>query len=104
SGLIYRDDNNDGIHQAAEPLFSGQTVQLLDSTNAVVATTTTDAGGNYLFTGLAAGTYSVRQPNQPAGTLAGKTTAGTISGAGGGTPGTASAVAITPSIISNIVL
>ncbi|HEY4374439.1 MAG TPA: SdrD B-like domain-containing protein, partial [Burkholderiales bacterium] len=104
SGTIYRDDNNDGIHQASEPAFSGQTVNLTGTDtlgNPVSRSTTTDAGGNYAFVGLAAGTYQVTEPSQPAGTLNGKTTVGTI---GGVATGAASAVSATPSTISNIVL
>jgi len=37
---------------ANEPPLAGVTVNLLDSTGAVVATTETDVNGNYLFTGL----------------------------------------------------
>ena len=37
------------------------TLQLLNSSNQIVATTTTDANGNYSFTGLRAGTYSVQE-------------------------------------------
>lgn len=69
----------------------------------VSRTVTTDALGNYAFTGLNAGSYSVTEPTQPPGTLNGITTAGTISGGGGGTPGTATGAA-TPSAINTIQL
>jgi protocatechuate 3,4-dioxygenase beta subunit len=47
---VWRDDNNDGVQGANEPGIAGVTVQLFDpSTNAVVATATTDANGNYFF-------------------------------------------------------
>lgn len=36
---------------------------LLDSTGAVVATTTTDANGNYLFTGLVSDSFMVEYTN-----------------------------------------
>lgn len=39
---------------------AGVTVELLDGGGTVVATTTTDAGGNFVFTGLAPGNYSIR--------------------------------------------
>lgn len=70
----------------------------------VSLTTTTDALGNYAFTGLDPGSYTVTEPNQPAGTNNGITTAGPVTGGGGGTPGTATGVATTPSVISNIIL
>ena len=68
----------------------------------------TDPAGGYVFTGLAAGTYSVRQPNQPAGTLDGKNTAGTSFINGTGTAGTPTAngqaTVLAPSRIDNITL
>ena len=104
SGVVYHDDNNDGLVAVSEQPYAGQTMQLLDALNTVIATTTTDASGFYAFTNLDAGTYTVRQVSQPAGSLSGKTTTGTVVGAGGGTPGTASAPTVSPSTISTIVL
>ncbi len=103
SGRIFRDANNDGMAQPADTGIAGQTVELLDSVGAVITTTTTDASGNYQFAGLVAGTYSVREPAQPAGTLNGITSAGTIAN-GVGTIGTPSTVATLPSVVSNISL
>ena len=103
SGKIFRDGNNDGIAQPADSGIAGQTVELLNNVGVVIATTTTDAAGNYQFTNLAAGTYSIREPNQPPGTLNGTTTAGTIVN-GAGTAGTASGVGTAPSTVSNITL
>ena len=71
---------------------------------AVNLTTTTDALGNYSFAGLRAGNYTVTEPTQPAGTNNGITTAGAIVGAAGGTAGSATAIAVTPSAVSNIIL
>jgi uncharacterized repeat protein (TIGR01451 family) len=65
---------NDGKQSGAEPGVANVTVQLLNSQGAVIATTTTDAQGNYLFTGLPAGDYRVRVAAaefQPGGDLAG---------------------------------
>ncbi|HEY1012098.1 MAG TPA: SdrD B-like domain-containing protein, partial [Herpetosiphonaceae bacterium] len=39
---------------------------LVDSTGRVIATTTTDASGNYTFLDIPAGNYTVRVPDQPA--------------------------------------
>ncbi|MDB5806436.1 MAG: hypothetical protein JWN73_3758 [Betaproteobacteria bacterium] len=100
SGLVYRDDNNNGLHATAEPPIAGVTVTL---SGPVSLTTTTDAAGNYLFSGLPAGVYTVTE-TQPAAYLNGKTTAGTITGAGGGTAGTASGPGVAPSAISTITL
>ncbi|MEJ8851345.1 SdrD B-like domain-containing protein [Variovorax rhizosphaerae] len=49
-----------GIQDAGEAGLAGVSVRLLDSTGAVVATQTTNANGNYLFTSLVAGSYSVQ--------------------------------------------
>jgi uncharacterized repeat protein (TIGR01451 family) len=65
---------NDGKQTGDEPGVANVTVQLLSSQGAVLATTTTDAQGNYLFTGLPAGDYRVRVAAaefQPGGDLAG---------------------------------
>ena len=102
SGRIYRDDNNNGLFDGTDAGFGGQTVNLLDSAGAVLRTTTTAADGTYSFAGLPAGTYSVDQPAQPAGTNNGITSPGTITGSG--TAGTATAPALTPSRVANIVL
>jgi hypothetical protein len=45
--------------------MSGVTIQLLASTGAVALTTTTNASGNYSFTGLPAGTYRLVTRNTP---------------------------------------
>jgi len=43
SGPVYRDDSRNGGQDGTEPGYSGVTVQLLDASGNVVATTTTDA-------------------------------------------------------------
>jgi hypothetical protein len=59
--FVWQDLNGDGIQGNAtdEPGIPGVTVQLLGPGDVVVATTTTDPDGYYLFTGLSAGTYKV---------------------------------------------
>ncbi|HEU4328101.1 MAG TPA: SdrD B-like domain-containing protein [Roseiflexaceae bacterium] len=58
---IWQDDNGDGRQQAVERGIAGVTVELIDpATGRVLATTTTDAQGGYLFTGLPLGSYAVR--------------------------------------------
>ena len=101
-GKVFVDQNNNGLQNGADPGLAGVRVDLLDGGGAQVATTTTDAGGNYAFTGLAPGNYSVREPAQPAGTSNGITTAGSVGN--GGSAGTATAVAVLPSRINGIVL
>ncbi len=56
---VWYDNNRDGDQDAGEPGIAGVTVQLLDAANTVVATTTTDAFGMYIFTNLNPGVYRV---------------------------------------------
>ena len=66
SGTVYTDTNGDGTQQAGESGLSGVTVQLLNASGAVIATTTTAGDGSYSFTGVTPGAYSVRETD-PAG-------------------------------------
>ncbi len=59
---VWIDADNNGVLDSGEVAVAGVTVELLDSSGAVVATTTTDADGAYLFSGLAAGDYVVSIP------------------------------------------
>lgn len=66
--LVWLDTNQDGIQDPGELGVAGVTVTLYDAvTNAVLGTKTTDALGNYIFTGLQAGSYKVGFTNIPAG-------------------------------------
>jgi hypothetical protein len=58
---IWTDSNKNGLQDAGEQGIGGVAVELLQGGN-VIATTTTDANGNYAFTGLKAGSYVVRFP------------------------------------------
>ncbi len=51
---VWNDLNKDGIQNPDEPGIANVTLELLDSTNVVVGTVTTDANGNYLFSSQAA--------------------------------------------------
>ncbi|MCP5089621.1 MAG: hypothetical protein GY949_01720, partial [Gammaproteobacteria bacterium] len=54
---------SNGVQDGTEPGLVGVTVELIDdATSTVIATTTTGAGGAYLFTGLPEGDYVVRVP------------------------------------------
>ena len=57
--LVWLDDG-DGYQGALEVGVGGVTVNLLNSSGLIAATTVTDTGGKYLFTGLVAGTYEVQ--------------------------------------------
>lgn len=79
SGRVWRDANRDGNLDGGEVGINNVTINLSGTDtlgNAVTRTTTTDASGNYSFTDLPAGTYSITE-TQPAGY--GSTTPNTIS-------------------------
>jgi hypothetical protein len=66
SGTVFLDANADGIRQPSEVTgIAGVTITLRDSNGNVVATTTTDAAGNYLFANVPPGNYTIEQ-TQPA--------------------------------------
>jgi serine-aspartate repeat-containing protein C/D/E len=55
---VWLDKNGNGLQDDGESGKSGVTVQLRDTSGAVIKTTTTDSNGNYKFS-VEAGTYSV---------------------------------------------
>ena len=57
---VWLDTNGNGRQDAGEAGVAQVTVRLLNAAGTVVATTTTDANGNYLFNNLVPGTYSVQ--------------------------------------------
>lgn len=65
--LVWFDLNFDGLQSNGEPGVQGVSVTLYDNANAAVATTTTNALGEYYFIGLTPGTYSVGFDNIPSG-------------------------------------
>ncbi|HET7435886.1 MAG TPA: kelch repeat-containing protein [Thermoanaerobaculia bacterium] len=56
---IWRDENRDGVQDADESGLAGVTVQLRNGFGTLMATTTTNTAGGYLFTDLAAGDYQI---------------------------------------------
>jgi large repetitive protein len=102
AGTVYLDTNNNGLQDGAEAGIAQVGIELLNSGGVVIASTTTDAGGHYNFGSLQPGSYSVREPLQPAGTSSGLTTPGAL--ANGGSAGTATPPNTRPSLISAIVL
>ena len=68
SGLKFNDLNGNGVGDLGEPGLPGVTIFLDANTNGVFdigeRSTTTDALGNYTFTGLVRGTYIVREVQQ----------------------------------------
>lgn len=65
NGTVFTDVNGNGTLDAGEPGLAGRTVFLNNDgsgvPNANNPSAVTDANGNYSFSGLAAGTYSVRE-------------------------------------------
>lgn len=57
---VWRDLNGNGVQEQGEPNARGVMVRLLDAVGNVIATTTTGLNGQYLFTDLTPGTYSVQ--------------------------------------------
>jgi hypothetical protein len=70
SGTVFNDANGNGVRDTGEAGIQGVTVNLLDSTGAVIASTVTDVNGEYDFTDLTGipgtGRFSV-SINMPAG-------------------------------------
>jgi hypothetical protein len=82
SGLVYVDENGDGFAQDWEWRLQGVTVTLTgtDTYGDIISrTTTTDQGGLYYFTALAAGTYQI-QVTTPAGYTPGQSIVGDFCG------------------------
>ena len=86
SGTVFIDLDNDGIRDAGETGgVPGVTITLTgtdDLGNPVSTTTTTDGSGNYSFTGLRPGSYTVTE-TPPAGLTHTGAEAGTAGGTGG---------------------
>ncbi|MDY7103061.1 MAG: SdrD B-like domain-containing protein, partial [Actinomycetota bacterium] len=58
---VFADLDGDGIDETEPPLV-GVPLRLLDADDAVIATTSTDGDGRYLFQGLVPGSYRVEVP------------------------------------------
>jgi uncharacterized repeat protein (TIGR01451 family) len=58
NGVVFLDNNQDAVLDGGDTRLAGSIVQLFSGTR-LVATTTTDANGSYLFTGQPAGAYTV---------------------------------------------
>lgn len=84
SGTVFIDSNGDCIHEPSlgENGLSGVTIRLHDSTGRIIATTVTNANGNYRFENLRPGDYQISEV-QPAGLFHG----GQVVGSGGGIVG-----------------
>jgi serine-aspartate repeat-containing protein C/D/E len=85
AGRVFSDPNADTIYDAStgSTPIAGAVIELLDSAGNVIATTTTDANGEYRFTGLAPGVYRLREL-QPDGYFDGDEVVGNAGGELGG--------------------
>jgi protocatechuate 3,4-dioxygenase beta subunit len=61
SGVVFHDYNGNGMQETQENGIQAITVELIDSTGLTVETTTTGSFGSYVFTGVSAGLYTVRE-------------------------------------------
>jgi uncharacterized repeat protein (TIGR01451 family) len=58
SGLVWKDDNFDGIRQVTETMLDGVTVELFDANGVSQGTRKTSGGGRYEFINLPPGEYT----------------------------------------------
>jgi hypothetical protein len=58
--FVWEDKNYNGVQDGGESGIANVTVKLLNSANTVLATTTTDSSGKYLFSNLTPGDYKVQ--------------------------------------------
>ena len=79
AGNVYEDADGDCVRDPGEVPISNVLIELLDGSGTVVASTRTDAAGNYQFQSLRPGTYTLREM-QPAGYLQGGQKAGSEGG------------------------
>jgi serine-aspartate repeat-containing protein C/D/E len=66
AGIVFVDSNMNCIQEPSEPGLAGVRIDLLNASGIVIASTTTNEFGQYIFVGLRPGNYGVRQ-YQPAG-------------------------------------
>ena len=79
SGNVYIDTADDHLNSTSDPTLSGVTIELLNSTGQVVATTQTSSNGNYSFSPVAPGTYTIEEL-QPVGYYYEDAVPGTVGG------------------------
>ncbi len=77
--FVWIDADNDGVFDNNETPLASVPVRLYDANNNLLAMTTTDAAGHYLFTGLFPGTYRV-EITPPAGYVSSTGTVGSATG------------------------
>jgi protocatechuate 3,4-dioxygenase beta subunit len=70
--LVWFDEDQDGVQDAAEARVADVMVRLYDAASSLVAQTATDANGNYLFRSLVPGVYFVQFVPPPNYTVTGQ--------------------------------
>ncbi len=65
TGEVFNDLNDSGTLQTNDPGLAGWTVNLLNSLSQVVQTATSGFGGNFAFSGVGPGTYTISDELQP---------------------------------------
>ncbi len=82
AGEVYSDLNNNGVRDGTEALITGQPITLILTGvdhlgTTITPVTVTTSTGQYSFTGLRPGNYTVTEVTQPTGFLDGRDTPGT---------------------------
>jgi serine-aspartate repeat-containing protein C/D/E len=81
SGNVFADVDADGALTSMDRVISGVVIELFNDQNQRLATTRTDADGNYRFGLLSPGRYTIRQ-TQPSGYFQGGQSTGSLGGDG----------------------
>jgi len=64
NGEVFNDLNGNGVQDAGEPGLQGWTVELLSSNGTILNTTLSDTNGNYSFTIVSPGTFTIKEVPQ----------------------------------------
>ena len=78
-GTVFHDENNNGVLDPGEERIPGVTIELFDKEGNLIASTVTDANGDYQFDNLFPGDYTVRQ-TQPTDFIDGQDIIGQVDG------------------------
>ena len=65
SGEVFNDSNGNGTLDSGEPGIAGWTVDLVNSASTTVASATTNSSGDYSFTDIGPGSYTIEEVQQP---------------------------------------
>jgi hypothetical protein len=79
SGQAFNDLTGTGTYSSTDPGLSGWKIKLLNVSGQVVATTTTDASGDYIFANVRPGSYTVQEQVQSGWTETSPAAPGTYS-------------------------